>query len=120
MTFSFKLQKPDKESMIQVKSYLMTVQGFLIVLQMVAASLLGFYREGWEPMTPIDTASKANKRGNQVYSSCAPLKAISTLFLDLNLFSTSRGLQRAAVLLLGKVFWLHSFTRQLGKQVENV
>ena len=80
MTFSFKLQKPDKESMIQVKSYLMTVQGFLIVLQMVAASLLGFYREGWEPMTPIDTASKANKRGNQVYSSRAPLKAIITLF----------------------------------------
>ena len=33
---------------------------------MVAASLLGFYREGWEPMTPIDTASKADKRGGQV------------------------------------------------------
>ena len=80
MTFSFKLQKPDKESMIQVKSYLLTVQRFLILLQMVAASLLGFYREGWEPMTPIDTASKANKRGNQVYSSHVPLKAISTLF----------------------------------------
>ena len=52
----------------------------LILLQMVAASLLGFYREGWEPMTPIDTASKANKRGNQVNSSSVPLKAISTLF----------------------------------------
>ena len=33
---------------------------------MVAASLLGFYREGWEPMTPIDTAAKADKRGGQV------------------------------------------------------
>ena len=33
---------------------------------MVAALLLGFYREGWEPMTPIDTAAKADKRGGQV------------------------------------------------------
>ena len=35
---------------------------------MVAASLLGFYREGWEPMTPIDTAAKADKRGGQVHT----------------------------------------------------
>ena len=50
-----------------------------ISVQMVAASLLGFYREGWEPMTPIDTASKADKRGGQVWT------IINQSFLLLNI-----------------------------------
>ena len=40
MTYSFKLEKPEKNCLIQL----------------VTDILLSLYKEGWEPMTPIDTA----------------------------------------------------------------
>ena len=46
MTFSFKLQKPDKESMIQVKSYLLTVKKILDLVADGGSLVVGLLPRG--------------------------------------------------------------------------
>ena len=53
--------------------------------------MLGFYREGWEPMTPIDTAAKADKRGGQVQTNIYRVIQV-TVFFNFSLTGT-KGLE---------------------------
>eukprot|EP00092_Neocalanus_flemingeri_P024436 GFUD01026496.1.p1 GENE.GFUD01026496.1~~GFUD01026496.1.p1 ORF type:complete len:378 (+),score=106.71 GFUD01026496.1:40-1173(+) len=53
MTYLFRLEKPEKNCLIKL----------------VTDILLSLYKEGWEPMTPIDTASKADSKNNSAQTS---------------------------------------------------